>query len=565
MSDATPAANQFGIYQVYEKLGTGGMAIVYRAYNPESKRTVALKILRASVMEQPGIMERFKQEATIAQRLRHAHIVAVYNHGSVKGRYFLEMQYMPGGTLAQRFATPSEIHPQESIRLLRNVASALDYAHKQGVVHRDLKLENILLDERAGAALSDFSIARLMDGNRLTATGYVVGTPMYIAPEQARGETDADFRADLYSFAVIAYLLATGRFPFMGDNMMVVMGQHISEPVPPPSRVSPGLPAALDAVLLKALAKNPRERYTNADTFVEAFARAYADGNMSTQTRIDIRRTSEMRAAIKPLNSPKAETADSLYDKAVLVKEQDRFGAIQYLKKALELEPFHSKANRLLLQLEGAKPLNKPVKNPPAAPTPRVEDLAPLKTVKRQRGGGGTALLSLLALIVVAVSVLLVILGTRDPILLYTLTGRPPITAIEGTPVRDIPGVVLTVQPHESRPLAVGEQLQATIPVGIVQDYLATLTSSDVSILFQVNFVSQSVRGLTQYTAVIDPSGQPAGRRCQAQVADNQAGIRYTCRVDQAGTWRFRIFGVDGATVIPGIEAGQYLVYYGLS
>src|SRR5215813_6928958 len=128
MAEATPTVNRFGQYIVQDKLGSGGMAVVYKALNEETKQTVALKILRSSVMEQQGVVERFKQEATIAERLHHAHIVAVNDFGSLKGRYYLDMEYMAGGTLAERFAKPTEISSQEVVRLLRNVASALDYA-----------------------------------------------------------------------------------------------------------------------------------------------------------------------------------------------------------------------------------------------------------------------------------------------------------------------------------------------------------------------------------------------------------------------------------------------------
>ena len=133
MAEATPTMNRFGNYIVQDKLGSGGMAVVYKAQNGETKQTVALKILRSSLMEQAGIVERFKQEATIAERLHHAHIVAVNNFGCIKGRYYLDMQYMTGGTLAEHFANPTEIGSQEVVRLLRNVAGALDYAHQQGV------------------------------------------------------------------------------------------------------------------------------------------------------------------------------------------------------------------------------------------------------------------------------------------------------------------------------------------------------------------------------------------------------------------------------------------------
>ncbi len=288
MAEAPPTMNRFGHYTIQEKLGSGGMAVVYKAQNGDTNQTIALKILRSSLMEQQGTVERFKQEATIAERLHHAHIVTVNDFGCIKGRYYLDMQYMAGGTLAEHFAKPTEIGSQEVVRLLRNVASALDYAHKQGVIHRDLKMDNILLDDKGGASLADFSIARLNDGNKLTATGFVVGTPMTIAPEQARGDANLDHRADLYSLAVIAYVLAVGRYPFNGNNPLAILHQHLAEPVPVPSLINPNLPKGLDAVLLKGLAKQPSERYPSADMLVEAFARVVSDQSIS-RTVVDLR------------------------------------------------------------------------------------------------------------------------------------------------------------------------------------------------------------------------------------------------------------------------------------
>ncbi|MBZ0289872.1 MAG: serine/threonine protein kinase, partial [Anaerolineae bacterium] len=383
MSEASANTNRFGPYFVQEKLGGGGMAVVYKALNEESGATVALKVLRASLAEQAGMVERFMQEATIVNRLRHPHVVAVNNYGMLKGRFYLELQYMPGGTLAQRFKKPVEIGPQEAVRLLRHVASALDYAHQMGVVHRDLKLENILLDKRGDALLSDFGIARLVDGTRMTATGSVMGTPLYISPEQARGESKMDRRSDLYSMAVIAYLLAVGRFPFNGNNMLAILNQHVTEPVPLPSSINPNLPAALDAVLLKGLAKRPEERYPSADTLVEALARAWSYEEHPTKTRIDLWSDHSGKPIVEKPVTPVTETADDWVQKAAAATDTQE--KIAHLKKALELEPLHSKANRMLFQVEGAKSMRQEQRV--VTPVP-VEELAPLKKVNRKKKRG---------------------------------------------------------------------------------------------------------------------------------------------------------------------------------
>jgi serine/threonine protein kinase len=417
--EVQPASNQFGPYLVQEKLGGGGMAVVYRAFNTESRDTVALKVLRASIMEQPGVVERFKQEATIANRLRHPNIVTVHNYGSIKGRYFLEMRYMPGGTLAQRFAMPTVIGAQEAIRLLRGVASALDYAHRQGVIHRDLKLENVLLDGQGNAALTDFGIARLGDGSRLTATGYVVGTPMYMAPEQARDDAGMDYHADLYSLAVIAYVLSVGRFPFNGSNMVAIVTQHLTQPVPIPSDVNPDLPGAVDSVLLRGLAKQPGDRYHSADIFIEAFARALQDRH-TENTQVDLWSAPENKQLISSLRPPPNESANTLCEKALATK--DRYEAIGYLKKALELEPLHSKANRLLFQLEGARSLSGQVASSPPQPIPRPIDSSNRQQELQGRNSRGLWLTAVFVALVAVV--LLVVLLSRSPIMTSLAGGQ---------------------------------------------------------------------------------------------------------------------------------------------
>jgi serine/threonine-protein kinase len=414
MTDVRPGSNQFGPYLVQEKIGGGGMAVVYKALNEETQRVVALKVLRASLMEQPGVIERFKQEAMIANTLRHPHVVAVYNYGSIRERYFLEMQYMPGGTLAQRFAMPTVIGAQEAIRLLRSVASALDYAHRQGVIHRDLKLENILLDGRGNASLTDFGIARISDGSRLTSTGYVVGTPLYIAPEQARGDSGMDHRADLYSLAVIAYVLAVGHFPFSTGNLVAIITAHLTQPVPIPSEINPDLPPAVDSVLLRGLAKRPDDRYSSADTFVEAFARALQD-HRTENTQIDLWSAPEDKQLISMLKPPPSESADSLCEKALTT--QDRYEAIGYLKKALELEPLHSKANRLLFQIEGAKPFPMSTNTQTPSKLTPAQTLPPLKNMRRERQRNNWSNLYSVAVVVALVSIVLfIMILTHSPI-----------------------------------------------------------------------------------------------------------------------------------------------------
>ncbi len=550
MADVSPgSSNRFGPYLVQQKLGGGGMAVVYKALNEETGATVALKVLRASLAEQPGIVERFKQEATIANRLRHPHIVAVNNYGTLKGRFYLELQYLAGGTLAQRFQRPVEMGSQEAIRLLRHVSSALDYAHRQGVVHRDLKLENILLDKRGDAALADFGIARILDGStRLTATGSVIGTPLYISPEQARGETNLDHRGDLYSLAVIAYVLTVGRFPFNpdGSNMLVILNQHVSEPVPLPTELNPNLPRGLDTVLLKGLAKRREDRYPSADTFVEALARVWSDDGAAHGTVIDLWSEQSGKPVVieKPVLSSK--TADDWVEEAT--HAPDTAEAIACLKRALDLEPLHSKANRMLFQLEGAKSLR--VERPAPTPIP-ADQLAPLKKVNRKRQRGLWFYIGIFAFILSSLSAGFFVLSfTGSPLageITNLILGKRPVTEIDGIPVQNIPNVVLTVQPYQTKEIRNSQQLTDVLDNGVAhQYYFDAQVGEEYNIA--IWFASPTANRVARNVTVLDPSGRDARPLCQQDqfIPGADTNVGYVCPINQSGRWALRVFGIDG-------------------
>ena len=550
MAEVTPTMNRFGHYIVQDKLGSCGMAVVYKAQNGETKQTVALKILRSSLMEQAGTVERFKQEATIAERLHHAHIVAVNNFGCVKGRYYLDMQYMTGGTLAERFAQPTEIGSQEVVRLLRNVASALDYAHQQGVIHRDLKLENILLDDKGNASLADFSIARLNDGNKLTATGFVVGTPMTIAPEQARGDAKLDHRADLYSLAVIAYVLAVGRYPFNGNNPLAILHQHLAEPVPPPSLINPNLPKGLDAVLLRGLAKQPADRFPSADMLVEAFARVVSDQSIS-RTIVDLKTDSAGNPIQLPPNK-KESTADDWVKKAIATENSDE--AIGYLKRALELEPLHSKANRMLFTLEGAVPKSS---NRSKAVTPiAAVDLAPLKKVNASRTKRSNWFYAVVVgSILVGISLLFFILMmTGSPIatqIANVISGRRPVTEINGVPLNKVPNAVMQINPQDRTTILFNQKINDTLENGYSHAYVFD-TAAGQSIGVGVWFVSDTGQHVSKNVAVFDASGKAAGNRCQlSNTSSGDSAVSVGCQIDQTGQWSVRILGITGESTGP--------------
>ncbi|MGH3093867.1 MAG: serine/threonine-protein kinase, partial [Gaiellaceae bacterium] len=259
-----------GRYEEPRLVGRGGMGEIYLAHDRELDRRVAVKILDEQVAENPEFRRRFRREALTAARLSgEAHVVTIFDVGEHEGRPFIVMEYLPGGTLAERArASPPSL--EQSLAWLAQAATALDTAHATGVVHRDVKPGNLMLDAREGLTVVDFGIARATDHTLgMTAPGTVLGTAGYLAPEQAQGlETTA--ASDRYALGVVAYELLTGGRPFERGSATAEAAAHIHEPVPPASQRGVGLPRAVDAVFERALAKHPGQRYETAGAFVDA-------------------------------------------------------------------------------------------------------------------------------------------------------------------------------------------------------------------------------------------------------------------------------------------------------
>ncbi len=284
---------RFGDFAIKNLLGAGGMAAVYLAIHAPSGQQCALKILSSQLSHIESFRQRFELEAQITARLEHPNIVPVIAFGAVEDALYLAMQYLSGGTLHDKFVIDGAVSLQNTANYLTDIAAALDYAHQHGVIHRDLKLANVLLDENGRALLSDFGIARLLDTTlHLTASGSVLGSPHYMSPEQNEGRT-LDSRSDLYSFAVMAFLMVTGQFPFHADTPVAIALQHVTKEPPRPSEWNPQLPIALDGVLLKGLAKKPDDRFQTAAEFASAFVRAI--GDCDTQTLVNLPMLSRSR------------------------------------------------------------------------------------------------------------------------------------------------------------------------------------------------------------------------------------------------------------------------------
>jgi glutamine cyclotransferase len=258
-----------GQYRIVEKIGEGGMGAVYKADQPSVPRAVVIKVLSGSFSEFADAGERFQRELKMITRLEHPHILPVYDYGEVAGSPYIVMRYMTGGSLQDRLQAGT-LGRTDVLRLLDQVALALDFAHDRGIIHRDLKPGNILLDESGNAYLADFGLAKTVGGTHdLTATGSVLGSPAYMSPEQARGER-LDRRSDVYAFAILIYRALCGHLPFEADNAWGFITKHITEDPTPIRDHAPDLPPGVDAVLRQGLAKDPALRPERASDLVAA-------------------------------------------------------------------------------------------------------------------------------------------------------------------------------------------------------------------------------------------------------------------------------------------------------
>ena len=265
--DEAPASQmprRFGEYELLEEIGRGGMGVVYKAQQMALDRTVAVKMILSSHLASAEHVRRFQAEARAAARLHHPHIVGIYEVGQLHGQHYFTMAYVEGRSLAQRVAQ-GRVDAGWAVGTLAAVARAVDYLHRQGVVHRDVKPSNILLDADDCPYVTDFGLAKVFTpGSDMTATGVIAGTPSYMSPEQAGGVKDAGPASDIYSLGAILYELLTGRAPFVNENPLDTLLQVLGSEPQPPRRVNPKVPRGLELICQKCLAKNPADRYASA-------------------------------------------------------------------------------------------------------------------------------------------------------------------------------------------------------------------------------------------------------------------------------------------------------------
>src|SRR5579885_2139868 len=269
---------KLGSLEVVEQIGQGGMATVYKAYQPALDRFVAIKVLPAAYAKDHTFMERFVREARSIAKLYHPHILPVHDFGEQDGTTYIVMEYVAGGTLKRRLKPNQPMPLQDAIDLILQACQALDCAHQNGIVHRDVKPGNMLLRNDSFLLLSDFGIVKILESNTvLTRTGVGIGTPQYMSPEQGTGSPNVGPRSDLYSLGIVLYQAVTGRVPFgaPGDQPLAISLKHVNEPLPPPSQFAPGLPPMVEQVILRSLEKDPDRRYQTATEMIEALSAVY--------------------------------------------------------------------------------------------------------------------------------------------------------------------------------------------------------------------------------------------------------------------------------------------------
>ncbi len=271
-------------YLIEEMLGQGGMSSVYKASDPNLKRVVAVKMIHTHLSNNPDFVTRFEEEAAAVAQLRHPGIIQVYDFNRDDDVYYMVLEFVPGETIQSHLKrlndTNRRLSPNNAMEYMANICDAVDYAHQRGMIHRDIKPANLMLNTMGQVILMDFGIAKIVGSQRHTATGAVVGTAMYMSPEQIKGE-QPDRRTDIYSLGVTLFEMVGGRPPFEADSAMTLMMMHMNDPVPNARSLNPDVPDALVAVINKALAKNPDQRFQTAAQMAAALRNALTQSSAS--------------------------------------------------------------------------------------------------------------------------------------------------------------------------------------------------------------------------------------------------------------------------------------------
>jgi eukaryotic-like serine/threonine-protein kinase len=330
--------HSFGKYRVESLIGSGGFAWVFKGYDPELEIPVAIKVLKPQFAGDPKLVDRFRREASTAAKLRHPNIIKIYAVGTEGDAVYFVMDYLPTG-LAEKLETTNALPEDYVARVGVDVARALGFAHREGVIHRDIKVDNILFDVHGNAVVADFGIARAVTGyTQHTGTNMVVGTPQYFAPEQARAKP-LDGRADIYSLGVTMFRASTGRLPFEGDDWYEIARMHVEEPPPAPRSIMPSLSAGFERVVLQCLAKSPDDRPASGEFLAEELDQLLAqhkDPTLARTLTVPAHTGVTLSAPALPalLAAPKRRVAKVLVPVLLGVAALGAFAAWRYLGPA---------------------------------------------------------------------------------------------------------------------------------------------------------------------------------------------------------------------------------------
>lgn len=265
------AAALEGRYQVLSELGRGGMGIVFQAYDKQLKEQVAIKLLSPLLSTDQEALERLTREVSLARRVTHPNVIRIHDLSEVNGLHYVSMEYFGGTNLKEHLKRSGPLSLLSAYQILSQVCDGLEAAHSQGVIHRDLKAQNIMIGASGQIKIIDFGLARSMRLEGMTATGLIMGTPEYMAPEQVAGK-HVDERTDIYALGVMLFEMLTGRLPFTGDSAIAVGFQQMKDPPPAPRSINPQIPESVERIILKALEKNPIHRYRTASEIRNEFA-----------------------------------------------------------------------------------------------------------------------------------------------------------------------------------------------------------------------------------------------------------------------------------------------------
>ncbi len=455
-----------GKYEIIERIGRGGMAEVYRGYHAALDRYVAIKLLHPFLADDPEFKDRFEKEAKNVARLRHPNIVQVFDfdYDEQGESYYMVMELINGPTLKDQLfdlASDGQHFPlTEAGRIMADTTAALAYAHKRGMIHRDVKPANLMVDEDGRVILTDFGIAKIVTGGQFTASGGMIGTPAYMAPEQGLGEA-GDERSDIYSLGVILYQMVTGRLPYDADTPLAIILKHVNDPLPDIREVAPDLPAWLITIIQRTLEKEPEKRYQSADEIFENLQKGL------NQLKSPLLPNAEQAPALQSGRSLLSQLDNKAAATASQRPEPSSRSLLASAKK-YATQPIRSVSPKT--KTGEAKPVKPKASTTSTSPTPVAPPHARTASSKKSNSNGGVVFFTFILFLVAVGALALVILGQDGEGPLATLFEDESATRLAAVPSETSTSTItLTISPsttptHTLTPTATASATQTTTP-----------------------------------------------------------------------------------------------------